>query len=79
MVTTAKGTAGATPEMAAHVAHVAEAQHELDDELTHIADLRRELEHAEHDVQHKVGEIYSELARMCALDDAERQSAPTER
>jgi chaperonin cofactor prefoldin len=64
----------ATPEMAAHLAHVAEAQHELEDELTHVADLRRELEHAEHDVQHKVGEIYSELALMCALDAAERES-----
>jgi chaperonin cofactor prefoldin len=68
------GAAGATPEVAAHLAHVAEAQQDLQDELTHVADLRRELEHAEHDVQHKVGEIYSELALVCALDAAERKS-----
>ena len=70
---------GRTPEMAARLAHVAEAQHQLDDELTHVASLRRELEHAEQDVQHKVGEIYSELARWCALDAAEHQSGPADR
>jgi hypothetical protein len=47
MVTTAKEHCGATPEMAAHVAHLAEAQHQLDEELAHVANLRRELEHAE--------------------------------
>ena len=78
-MTTTTGTAGPTPELAAHVALVAEAQHELDDELTHIADLRREWEHAEHDVQHKVGEIYPERALLRALDDAERNPARAER
>ena len=78
-MTTAKSAAGATPEMAARLTHVAEAQRHLDDELSHVAGLRRELEHAEQDVQHTVGEIYSELARLCALDAAERQTGPTDR
>jgi uncharacterized phage infection (PIP) family protein YhgE len=105
-VTTANSAAGASPEVAAHLAHVTEAQHQLDDELTHVAEaqhqlddeltqvaeaqrrldeelsraagLRRELEQARHTVADKVGEIYSELAGMVALD-AERTSAPADR
>ena len=91
-MTTANSAAGASPEVAAHLAHVTEAQHQLDDELTQVAEaqrrldeelsraagLRRELEQARHTVADKVGEIYSELAGMVALD-AERTSAPSDR